>query len=155
MVLPSLMCGVTLRMVPTSSRWMVSNGLVVPFTAAVELVYWPVMSGISCVTFTSASSLFMVITRGVEMMLLGPVAADRLDHRREALAGVGIVGADGERGAVRDHRGEARGRRGEPVVPVVVVALVVLLVSPLTPLRAAAAMSTMLEPLLPGKLVTP
>ena len=51
---------------------MVSNGLVVPLTAAVELVYWPVTSGISWVTFTSASSLFMVITRGVEMMLLAP-----------------------------------------------------------------------------------
>ena len=39
MASPSLMCGVTLRMVPTSSRWIVSKGLVVPFTAAVELVY--------------------------------------------------------------------------------------------------------------------
>ena len=28
------------------------------------------ISGISCVTFTSASSLFMVITEGVEMILL-------------------------------------------------------------------------------------
>ena len=28
--------------------------------------------GISCVTFTSASSLFMVITEGVDMMLLVP-----------------------------------------------------------------------------------
>ena len=32
----------------------------------------PVISGISCVTFTSASSLFMVINEGVEMMLLLP-----------------------------------------------------------------------------------
>ena len=51
---------------------MVWKGLVVPFTAAVELVYWPVTSGISWVTLTSASSLFMVMTRGVEMMLLVP-----------------------------------------------------------------------------------
>ena len=30
------------------------------------------ISGISCVTFTSASSLFIVISEGVEMMLLVP-----------------------------------------------------------------------------------
>ncbi len=51
---------------------MVWNGLVVPETLAVVLAKEPVISGISCVTFTSASSLFMVISEGVEMMLLLP-----------------------------------------------------------------------------------
>src|SRR5208337_4599403 len=51
---------------------MVSNGLVVPFTAAVLLVYWPVINGISWVTLTSASSLFIVMSDGVEIMLLVP-----------------------------------------------------------------------------------
>ena len=44
----------------------------VPETLAVVLEKDPVISGISCVTFTSASSLFMVINEGVEMMLLLP-----------------------------------------------------------------------------------
>src|SRR5271168_4448309 len=51
---------------------MVWNGLVVPETLAVVLEKDPVMSGISCVTFTSASSLFIVINEGVDMMLLLP-----------------------------------------------------------------------------------
>src|SRR3984885_4579695 len=51
---------------------MVWNGLDVPATLAVVLEKDPVMSGISCVTFTSASSLFIVINEGVEMMLLLP-----------------------------------------------------------------------------------
>ena len=51
---------------------MVWNGLVVPETLAVVLEKDPVISGISCVTFTSASSLFIVINEGVEMMLLLP-----------------------------------------------------------------------------------
>ncbi len=148
MASPSLMCGVTLRMVPTSSRWMVSNGLVVPLTAAVELVYWPVISGISCVTFTSASSLFMVMTRGVEMMLLVPslrrawmMAAKPLPVLElyvptAKVAPVGITEEMLEAAVAPDE---------SPVVPVVVVALVALLVSPLTPPRAAAAISTMLR----------
>src|SRR5271170_4861944 len=51
---------------------MVWKGLLVPETLAVVLANEPVINGISCVTFTSASSLFMVISDGVEMMLLLP-----------------------------------------------------------------------------------
>src|SRR6202012_1536114 len=51
---------------------MVWKGLVVPETLAVVLEKDPVISGISCVTFTSASSLFIVIKEGVYMMLLLP-----------------------------------------------------------------------------------
>src|ERR1700761_1804410 len=51
---------------------MVWKGLVVPETLAVVFEKEPVISGISWVTFTSASSLFIVINDGVEMMLLLP-----------------------------------------------------------------------------------
>src|SRR5258708_15373384 len=51
---------------------MVWNGLLVPATLWVVFENDPVINGISCVTFTSASSLFMVINEGVEMMLLLP-----------------------------------------------------------------------------------
>src|SRR5450631_774533 len=51
---------------------MVWNGLLLPATLAVVLENDPVIRGISCVTFTSASSLFIVINEGVEMMLLLP-----------------------------------------------------------------------------------
>src|ERR1700735_5581739 len=51
---------------------MVWNGLDVPATLWGVFGKDPVMSGISCVTFTSASSLFIVINEGVEMILLLP-----------------------------------------------------------------------------------
>src|ERR1700679_1296122 len=51
---------------------MVVKGLGVPFVAAVDLEEEPVINGISCVTCTCASSLFMVTSDGVEMMLLLP-----------------------------------------------------------------------------------
>ena len=41
------MVGVTLRMVPTSWRWMVWKGLTVPPVTAVVLVNWPVTNGTS------------------------------------------------------------------------------------------------------------
>src|ERR1700727_3832662 len=50
----------------------VVKGLVVPLVAAVELEKEPGIKGISCVTCTSASPLFMVTSDGVEMMLLLP-----------------------------------------------------------------------------------
>src|SRR5258708_4572822 len=72
--LPSAeMVGVTLRIVPTSWRWMVWNGLTtpeVPVAVAAVFVNWPVTNGTSCATFTSASWLSMVTAEGVATTLV-------------------------------------------------------------------------------------
>jgi hypothetical protein len=72
-----------------------------------------VINGISWVTFTSASSLFMVITRRRGDDVAGAVAAQRLNERGETLAGVRVVLAERKGGAGAD-RGAAE---VEVVVP--------------------------------------
>ena len=62
--------GVTLRMVPTSSRWMVWKGLTAPLVAVPVLENWPVTNGTSCATLSSASWLSIVMAEGVAMMLV-------------------------------------------------------------------------------------
>ena len=73
---PSLICGVILRMLPTSSRWMVWNGLLNALSRrrcpSRWSVYWPVTNGTSCAILISASSLSSVTIDGVAMMLVLP-----------------------------------------------------------------------------------
>ncbi len=72
--LPSLICGVILRMLPTSSRWMVWNGLTTPPVPLTPwFVYWPVTNGTSCAILISASSLSSVTIEGVAMMFVLPM----------------------------------------------------------------------------------
>src|SRR5580704_1029360 len=127
---------------------MVWNGLVVPETLAVVLEKDPVMSGISCVTFTSASSLFIVINEGVEMILLLPslrsawINAAKLTplFTTRPTATVAPV----------------------PTVELLMVGVVaipgtdwvVVVAVPWVKPKAAAARSTMLVPV-PGRLMTP
>jgi hypothetical protein len=54
---PPLICGVILRIVPTSWRWMVWNGFTCPLLLFRVFVYCPVMNGTSCATLISASWL--------------------------------------------------------------------------------------------------
>ena len=106
------------------------------------------ISGISCVTFTSASSLFMVINEGVEMMLLLPslrsawISAAKLTplFTTRPIATVAPV----------------------PTVELLMVgvpttpgtAVVVVVEVPWVKPKAAAARSTMLVPV-PGRLMMP
>src|SRR5271165_2658884 len=124
---------------------MVWNGLVVPETLAVVLEKEPVISGISCVTFTSACSLFMVISDGVEMMLLLPSLRSACTSAAKfkpllwmrptpIVAPVPTVEL-----LIPGTLVDAPGVVGDPTVP---------------PLNAKAAKSTMLVPA-PGKLITP
>ena len=67
----ALICGVILRMVPTSSRWTVVKGFTSPLLPVLPvLVYEPVMNGTSCATLSSASWLSIVTADGVAMMLV-------------------------------------------------------------------------------------
>src|ERR1700722_17794398 len=65
---PSLICGVSLMIVPTSSRWIVWKGVTELFAEPV-LVNWPVRNGTSLATFSVASWLSMVTADGVATML--------------------------------------------------------------------------------------
>ena len=104
------------------------------------------INGISCVTFTSASSLFIVISEGVEMMLLLP-------SLRNA-----CISAAKPRPVFELYFPSAKVAPVPTVellipVPVVPVVGIVVVVPPVTP-KTAAAKLTMLVPL-PGRLVTP
>ena len=128
---------------------MVSNGLVVPFTAAVLLVYWPVINGISWVTLTSASSLFIVMSDGVEIMLLVPSLRNACTMAAKFVPEFALYRPMASVAPV----GMALDRAEAAVEPVVlVVVALVLELRPVTPPIAAAAKLTMLVPL-PGRLV--
>ena len=68
---PSLICGVILRMLPTSSRVTVWKGFCTP-PPVVSVVNCPVMKGTSWAILISASSLSRVTIEGVAMMLVLP-----------------------------------------------------------------------------------
>ena len=71
---PSLICGVILRMLPTSSRLIVWNGFTCPPAPEMPwFVYWPVTNGTSCAILISASSLSSVTIDGVAMMFVLPM----------------------------------------------------------------------------------
>ena len=67
---PSLICGVILRMVPTSCRWIVWKGFRLLPVLPPVLVYCPVTNGTSCATLISASWLSIVTIEGVAIMLV-------------------------------------------------------------------------------------
>src|SRR5437879_5038798 len=126
---------------------MVVKGLVVPDTLAVLLEYDPVINGISWVTLTSASSLFMVMSEGVEMMLLEPslrsacrMAAKLVPDPEPTRPSPSVTPVP----TVELVRPEAALEEVEPVVVEVAA----------PPLRASAARLTMLVPP-PGKLLMP
>ena len=132
---------------------MVVKGLVVPFVAAVELEKEPVINGISCVTCTSASSLFMVTSDGVEMMLLLPSLRNAWMSAAKPLPVVELYVPRANVAPVPTVA--LLMPLATPVVPVVLAVAMavwfkVLLVAPM----AAAARSTMLVPW-PGRLITP
>ena len=114
--LPSLICGVIFRLVPTSSRWIVWNGFTLPLLPLPVFVNCPVRNGTSWPTLISASSLSSVTICGVETMFVSAsprsafsIAAQLVPLSRDL--------ADAERDALRDRREArrvARGRLGEP-----------------------------------------
>jgi len=71
----------------------------------VELVYCPVMSGISWVTFTSDPRCFMVMNRGMEMMY--SCCRSAMLEDRQTPCRWSSIGAGDEGGTVGNRRGQA------------------------------------------------
>ena len=78
---PSVICGFTRSMRPTSRRSIVWNGFTVVDVPVVA--YWPVMNGTFWPTMIRASSLSSVSSVGVDRMLAFASLDERADQQAE------------------------------------------------------------------------